>query len=311
MGRQATTGSGSDREMSAEGWRWPPVADRQPRTGGEPGWKRPRSGQGRLWPGTALVLVWILAVAGCGVDQDAPESATVDNGGVPGPAATETVPPPPPDGDPGIPEAQPTDPFPSIPASLPGDLLLVDGILRFEPCGPDGPSGDAQPVEDATGGEATEVLDELGYGTNRVRAVVVLEGSELREIRYAHPEDTRCMDLLPDARLEARGNEPFWNLQVMNGEAVWRTPEELDGLTWFDGAWEALDGGSARYEARRDGVDGVEFVRLEVTPERCRDDMAGTWHPFTAQVRLGGFTWTGCAVEGRRALPAAPALPLR
>ena len=296
MGRQAMTGSGSDRETSAEGWRWPPVADRQPRTGGEPGRNRPRSGQSRLWPGTALVLVWILAVAGCGVDQEAPEVGTPGNGAVPG-----------------TPGAQPSDPFPLIPASLPGDLLLADGILRFEPCGPDGPVGDAQPVEDATDGDALQVLDELSYGTDRVRAVVVLEGNKLREIRYAHPEDTRCTDLLSDSRLEARGNEPFWNLQILNGEAVWRTPEELEGLTWFDGEWEAMGGGGARYEARRDGVDGVEFVRLEVTPERCRDDMAGTWHPFSAQVRLGGFTWQGCAVEGRRALPAAaaPAVPLR
>ena len=197
-----------------------------------------------------------------------------------------------------------SDGFPAVPDSVTGDLLLVDGLLHFEPCGPQGPGGDPRPVDDVTGGEGRQVLDELGYGSDRVRVAAAVEGGELREIRYAHPEDDRCLDLLPDARMEARGNEPFWNLQVRNGEAVWRTPEELDGITWYDGVWEPLEGGAARWEARRDGVDGVEFVRLEVSPERCLDSMAGTWHPFSARVRLGGFTWEGCAVEGRRALPS-------
>ncbi|TVR58975.1 MAG: hypothetical protein EA422_15315 [Gemmatimonadales bacterium] len=248
----------------------------------------------------AVACALVLLVPGCGEGPEAGED------GAAGPGEPPSAEPPPPAGESGFAGAARVDGFPAIPPSLTGDLLLVDGLLRFEPCGPDGPVGDAQPVEDATGGDARQALDELGYGSDRVRVAAVLEGGEIQEIRYAHPEDQRCLDLLPDARLEARGNEPFWNLQTLNGEAVWRTPEELEGLTWFDGAWEPMEGGAARYEARRDGVDGAEFVRLEIVPERCRDSMAGTWHPFSATVRLGGFTWEGCAVEGRRALPAGP-----
>jgi uncharacterized membrane protein len=183
------------------------------------------------------------------------------------------------------------------PASLPGDLLLDEGLLRFQACG----QADAQPVDDETGGMARQILDELGYGDDRVRVAAVLDGARLLEIRYASPEESRCQDLLPDAHLEARGNEPFWNVQVRGTEAVWRTPEIVDKINYFDGGWEGDPEGELIFEARRDGVDGVEYLRLRITPEECRDTMAGAYFPFTARVELGGQEWVGCALEGTRA----------
>lgn len=203
-------------------------------------------------------------------------------------------------GDPPEPPVEDAAPAPTAavgfqaPASVSGDLILQEGRLRFQACGQE----DAQPVDDETGGEALEVLDQLGYGSHRVRVAVVLEGARLLEIRHAHPETQACRELLSDVDVEARGNEPFWNLGVTGSEALWRTPEEMDGIAYHDGSWERTGDGEMSFEARRDGVDGVEYLRLTLTPERCMDSMAGSWFPFSADLELGGREWDGCAVEG-------------
>jgi uncharacterized membrane protein len=225
----------------------------------------------RVAPLGWIPLLGLLTLVGCG---EPPE-----------PPVDEAAPPPAP-----VVEFQ-------APPSVSGDLILQEGQLRFQACGQE----DGQPVDDETGGEARQVLDQLGYGTDRVRVAVVLEGARLLEVRHAHPETQECRELLPDADVEARGNEPFWNLRVTGTEALWRTPEEMEGITYHDGEWGRSDDGEMSFEARRDGVDGVEYLRLSVTAERCMDSMAGSWFPFSAALELGGRSWEGCAVEGVRA----------
>lgn len=201
-----------------------------------------------------------------------------------------------------IPETDPSSPPQEAPAftvpiSIPGDLLLVEGRLRFQPCGQAG----AQPVEDQTGGEAFQVLEELAYGEERVRVAVVLDGARLVEIRTATPERTRCEDLLRDVVVEARGNEPFWLARIEGGEARWITPEDQEGTLYSEGSWERGANETLVYEARRDGVDGVEFLTVRLVEERCRDTMSGAWFPFSSRVDQGGGSYQGCALEGRRA----------
>jgi uncharacterized membrane protein len=183
------------------------------------------------------------------------------------------------------------------PASLPGDLMLVEGLLRFQPCG----QGDAQPLDDGTEGEARRIVEELGYGQDRVRAAVVMEGGRLLEVRYAAPEAAGCEDLIPDAHALAQGNEPFWSLRVEGSEAIWTTPEEMDGIRYADGSWTPHDGEGWRFQAAHHGVDGVEYVSLELVPERCVDTMSGARFPFSARAEQGGRSWQGCAREGTRA----------
>lgn len=182
-------------------------------------------------------------------------------------------------------------------AALPGDLFLEEGILRFQPCG----EGYAQPLDDATGGRAAEAVRELGYGEGRVRAAVVLEGSRLVEVRHAAPEAAGCRELLPDADLEARGNEPFWVVRVDGSDARWITPEEPEGIAYREGTWERPGDGRWRFEARREGVDGVEYLVLELTEEGCIDSMSGARFPFAARVEHGGRRFEGCGLEGRGA----------
>lgn len=183
------------------------------------------------------------------------------------------------------------------PASLPGDLLLVEGLLRFQPCG----QGDAQPLDDGTEGEARQIVEELGYGQDRVRAAVVMEGGRLLEVRYAAPEAAECEGLIPDAHALAQGNEPFWSLRIEGSEATWTTPEEMDGIRYADGSWAPRDGEGWRFQAAHHGVDGVDYVTLELIPERCVDTMSGARFPFSARAEQGGRGWEGCAREGTRA----------
>lgn len=183
------------------------------------------------------------------------------------------------------------------PASLPGDLLLVDGLLRFRPCG----QGDAQPLDDGTGGEARRIVEELGYGQDRVRAAVVMEGARLMEVRFAAPEAVGCEGLIPDAHALAQGNEPFWSLRIEGSDAIWTTPEEMDGIRYTDGSWAPAEGEAWRFQASHHGVDGVEYVSLELVPERCTDTMSGARFPFSARAEQGGRSWEGCAREGTRA----------
>ena len=176
---------------------------------------------------------------------------------------------------------------PVPPVSLPGDLLLEGEVLHFLPCGAAGP----RPVDDETGSEARTLIQNLGYGSDRVRSAVVLDGDRLLEVRHATPEDARCRDLLPDADLEARGNEPFWVVRVTGEEALWITPEDQDGVTFGGGAWQPTHPGRFVYEARG--------LVLDLEEEPCFDTMAGARFPWTASVEKDGTRYVGCALEGR------------
>jgi uncharacterized membrane protein len=226
--------------------------------------------------GRPTAILSALLVAACGDAGDpAPADLSPDQGARAGPVSFEA------------------------PAGLPGELLLVEGLLRFRPCG----QGDAQPMDDGTGSEAARAVRELGYGEDRVLAVVVLDGVRLLEVRHATPEAPGCEALLRDGDLHAWGNEPFWNASIEGDRLLWRTPEDPEGIPWTEGRWERPAGDQWRFEARRDGVDGVDYLTLELAEERCRDTMAGSYYPFSARVRIEGRVLEGCALEGTGAVP--------
>lgn len=192
-------------------------------------------------------------------------------------------------------------PFP-VPHSVAGELVVAGGRLAFEPC----ETGTSIPLSDRTGGDAGRIVDELGYGSGRVLAAVVLDGDDLVEVRHAVPEGRGCRELLPDADLGAWGNEPFWSLRIRGDEARWITPDDMAGAVHSPATWEAATGASPSgwvlTAPATDGWDGEGPggpLLLRLTSERCVDTMAGSRYPFTARVERDGRTWTGCALEGR------------
>lgn len=97
----------------------------------------------------------------------------------------------------------------------------------------------------------------------------------------------------------ARGNEPFWNVQVAGNTATYRTPENQNGRQIqvnrlaFAGGVEYI------------GVlNGQPFV-LNMRPGRCQDSMADQRFPLTARLTVRGNTVEGCAAPGTPAAPAA------
>lgn len=89
----------------------------------------------------------------------------------------------------------------------------------------------------------------------------------------------------------ARGNEPFWRLDVSDTAVTWTTPEETltsDGPsvrapTPVTPGWRGF---SARFT-------GGELI-AEVRPTACQDTMSGQTYPDTVSVTFRGATWSGC-----------------
>jgi uncharacterized membrane protein len=243
-----------------------------------------RSSVGPPRAGPALViLILALTTAACGEDAPGPPDAPVDS-------------------------VQGALPFP-VPASVSGDLILGDGGLAFHRCGADSPD----PIRDRTGGDAARLVEELGYGSDRILAAVVLDGDALVEVRYAVPEGPGCEGLLLEGDLVARGNEPFWSLRVEGEEARWITPNDMEGAVHSPARWEGASPGSegqgaaAGWTLAAPAIPGWDEegpggpLTLHLTPERCVDTMSGARFPFTARVERDGMEWRGCAVEGRDA----------
>lgn len=183
---------------------------------------------------------------------------------------------------------------PNVPPGVTAIVARVDGGLELRPCA----GGEARPVRDETGEDLARLVDDLAYGAGEIVVHVVVAGDAIREIRVAVPNEVGCERILPEGELQARGNEPFWGVDVEGGEARFRTPELLDGELYHDGAWREIEGGW-RFEAARDHVDGMHYLRLDVRPGRCFDSMSGAWYPFVAGLAVGGADYEGCALEGR------------
>ncbi len=102
---------------------------------------------------------------------------------------------------------------------------------------------------------------------------------------------------LPDFAMgvAARGNEPFWGVEVRGDEAILRTPELLEGRTFHSPTWERTGEGAWRLTLERAHADGVEFLTLEIVERECRDTMADERFPLTSAIRYGELVGPGCA----------------
>ncbi|WP_304615682.1 hypothetical protein [Paracoccus sp. (in: a-proteobacteria)] len=118
-------------------------------------------------------------------------------------------------------------------------------------------------------------------------------GTEARPVATVEPVTYRAEAFV------ARGNEPFWNVQVAGNTATYRTPENQSGRAIqvnrlnFAGGVEYI------------GVLGGRPFVLNLRPGECQDSMADERFPLTARLTVQGQTRTGCAAPGTAT--AAPA----
>ncbi len=195
-----------------------------------------------------------------------------------------------------------------VPPSKAGHLLLADGALTFIPC--DAVDQRVRLV-DTPDREGATVVSGFQGGADGVPVLLRLDGERLVDIRYAAPEGPGCSQLLQSVVVEARGNEPFWSLQVFGDSARMRVPLAVGGFLFTRGAWRHLSSGDWAYEASRTENGREEFLVLHLTEVRCTDSMSGALYPLRAELVREGQPAMGCAVEGRLAKRVTRAGPLR
>jgi len=166
-------------------------------------------------------------------------------------------------------------------------------------------------VIDRTGGELGHVYGELaaepyqtlyvefrgrpvarpvnGFGADYAQAVEVLE------LRRAAREAAGCGEDLTGVEFLARGNEPFWSLEIRDNGIVLRQLGRGD-LRFAYTAPE-VQGRIKIYRASGAAGPPAE-IQVELAEAPCIDSMSGERHPFEARVEHGTGLLTGCALEG-------------
>jgi uncharacterized membrane protein len=118
----------------------------------------------------------------------------------------------------------------------------------------------------------------------------------LEEVLYAGvPGDLRGCDA-PAATyvVSARGNEPFWSIEVRDAEMVWKQPEAPQEITFRDPQTINAEG-AVRYAASTP----EHRLELMVHAQPCRDSMSGEYFAYTAKAILNERELSGCARVGR------------
>lgn len=118
----------------------------------------------------------------------------------------------------------------------------------------------------------------------------------LEEVLYAGfvGEGGGCRDELPEYIVMARGNEPFWAVEVMEDALIWRQPEEPQETVLSEMRQEDAEG-AVRYQAG----NAEHSLELLLTAQPCIDSMSGEYFAYAASATLDGRAVTGCARVGR------------
>lgn len=184
-------------------------------------------------------------------------------------------------------EAPSRAPAPPAPVETPvrGTLSSAESGYTLTPCD----STTAQPLEDATAGDLEKVRSILEGGSRGVYLEgALVDGKLVRISRAAPAEMNRCEETWNGVTLRARGNEPFWALDVTDTELQWKTPDSEATLGIAD---SSVDTNALAWK----GVAGEQTMEAQATRTRCIDSMSGEVLPWTVQVSFDGQEFHGCA----------------
>lgn len=85
------------------------------------------------------------------------------------------------------------------------------------------------------------------------------------------------------------GTEPFWMIEISGDEAVYSSPDQLDGTSFAISRFAGNNG--LGFSGDMDGTN----INLTITPGECSDAMSDRVFPFTATLAIGDDTLMGCA----------------
>jgi heat shock protein HslJ len=103
---------------------------------------------------------------------------------------------------------------------------------------------------------------------------------------------TTTVSVAATETFRARGNEPFWSVE-MTGEAIVFRPMEGEPVTVAPLPASRREGNADVYEAN---AGGKPFA-LTIADAVCTDTMSGMPFPKTVTVTIGGETFAGCGGE--------------
>ena len=108
--------------------------------------------------------------------------------------------------------------------------------------------------------------------------------------------------IAPTETVFVTGTEPFWSLEIEDGQALYKTPQDPDGER-LEVARFAGNNGLA-YNGR---IAGGSLDAM-ITPGACSDGMSDRTYPYTATLLVGGQQRNGCAWTDRQPFtgPATP-----
>jgi uncharacterized membrane protein len=154
----------------------------------------------------------------------------------------------------------------------------------------------------------TAVLGDLGFGRRVPSIYLEAFGRPYEQGQVAIDRLNRAGIEMgcPQARplWQAQGNEPFWTLSGTTanttltrlGMPTITVPPAQFSWTWRDGR---TDRAEALVNVRTEG----RWLAARFTPRICRDTMADAAFGWTAEFRLDGKVYAGCAFLGTESLP--------
>lgn len=118
----------------------------------------------------------------------------------------------------------------------------------------------------------------------------------LEDILYAGVpgEIGGCDAPAPTYIVMARGNEPFWSVEVRDDQMIWRQPEAPTEISFGEPQTVNAEG-AVRYAV---SVAQHE-LELMVHAQPCNDSMSDEYFAYTAKAVLDGRELSGCARVGR------------
>ncbi len=101
-------------------------------------------------------------------------------------------------------------------------------------------------------------------------------------------DDQPFSEISPNEVISLTGTEPFWGGVIANGTFTYRTAENPDDNNIEVEAFAGRGGLSFSGELNGDALD------LTITPGTCSDGMSDVTYPFTATLRIGNKSSSGC-----------------
>jgi uncharacterized membrane protein len=138
-------------------------------------------------------------------------------------------------------------------------------------------------------GERTSVPDTIPAASAYPGAFI------LEEVLYAtQPAETQgCKEPAPTYTVTARGNEPFWSVEVTGDKLVWRQPEPPTEVT-INAPQSQDSEGTVGYVGAASG----HKLELFIDAQPCRDSMSDAFFAYSARAVFDGKELKGCARIG-------------